>query len=389
MGLLDAPTAAVGGVLGPIEDFIKNPFKKNVKRTYKGQDFAEGFYMVEIVDGVHQKKDALRLVGNMMPHVPFQYGGKQRIKKDYYPGQPEPAVQVLGPEESDTIIKGKLKDKRYKKDSGLYGVATEIAEQMDAIRLRGNLLFISLGEWHRYAFLEKTDFKMNTLGEIEYELSYTIIGFNSPKNCKILDEFKSSPISANKDLIAAALAYQQKYSSIPASMPQSLAGLLNDAISDVAKAINLVTGFVDTVVTTGEDVVKSATRAIGLIKNARANISKFKRRIGAVTFTVSNLTHEARKAAQFKAAYSNQDHIINAMTSTAALSALLARLQSQFEAIAKSTPKARYRTKDTDTLQKIAIKFYGDANQWGKIYDHNKLSSTVLVSGMLLEIPRL
>lgn len=387
MGLLDAPTAAVGGVLDPIAAKIKNPFTTRVKNTDRAQDFPKGFYFVELVNGKERPKDAVRLAGNMLPHIPFEYGGTQRITADYYPGNSEPAVQVLGPKEGDVVIKGKFKDKRYK-DEDLYGVSYEIAKLCDAIRIRGNLLRITLGEWQRYGYLEESKFRMNKLSEIEYELKFLIVGFNKPRNCKFADNTKTVPFDINKDLISDALAFQDTYSAIPSTMPRSLADVLNGAISDVATAINLVTGFVDTVVSTAEDVQASANRAIGLIKNARANISKFKRRVGALALGFSSLSTEARAASNFKSVLTNQSHIMNSISALAGLSALLARLQSQFEAISKTTPLARYKVKRGDTLQKISIKYYNDAGSWEKIYAHNKLTTTALAEGLLLEIPR-
>jgi nucleoid-associated protein YgaU len=79
---------------------------------------------------------------------------------------------------------------------------------------------------------------------------------------------------------------------------------------------------------------------------------------------------------------------MKAMSQTTSLSVLLARLQKQFEAIARTTPLARHRVKDGETLQRISIKFYNTADNWKKIYDHNKLTSTQLTVGTVLEIPR-
>ena len=69
--------------------------------------------------------------------------------------------------------------------------------------------------------------------------------------------------------------------------------------------------------------------------------------------------------------------------------AFLAKLQMQFEAIRKTLPKARYKVQAGDTLQRISIKYYGTPNSWDKIYDHNKLTSTDLTRGTVLEIPNL
>lgn len=388
MGVLGIPGAVGGAILDPIAAKIRNPFSRSVENNSRPPDFPEGFQFVEIVDGREQTKEKVVLLGNMLPQIPFQFGGTQRVVKDYYPGNSEPTVQVLGSKESDLTIRGKLKDKRYR-DTDLYGVSTEIQKLIDAIRIRGNLLRINLGEWQRYGFLEETIFKMNKLSEIEYELKFSIVGFNVPRNNKFVDESKAVPFSINKELIQEALEFQEEYSSVPESMPASIADLLNDAISDVATAVNVVTNFVETVVSVSEDIVASGNRAIGLIKNARANISRYKRRVGSIKLNVDSFSTKYSKAKQFSSLYTNQAHIARSMTALSILSALLARLQKQFEAIAKTTPRARHRVRQADTLQNISIKYYNTAEHWKKIYDHNKLTSTQLNIGSVLEIPRL
>lgn len=391
MSILNAPKAVVGGVLDPIAAKIQNPFgaggSAGVRQGLLKPDFTEGFRIVEIVNGKERKSDEIVLLGNMLPMVPFTFGGSQRITKDYYPGNSEPSVQVLGPKESDVTIKGRLKDKRYKA-TGLYGVSTEIQQQIDAMRIRGNLLKITLGEWKRFGFLEETEFELAKLSDCAYQLKFSIIGFNPPKNCKFTPTSKEIPFAINKDLIAQATAFQAKYSSIPESMPKSLADIINDALNDVAEAINLVTDFVDTVVTTAEDTVAASKRVLGLVKNARAGMSRFKRRLGSLSYATASLSTEARAARRFSAAAANQAHISGSLSGANELTLLLARLQAQFEAISKTLPLTRHQVKDGDTLQKISVKYYGTSDNWKKIYDHNRLSSTQLSTPRRLEIPK-
>jgi len=54
------------------------------------------------------------------------------------------------------------------------------------------------------------------------------------------------------------------------------------------------------------------------------------------------------------------------------------------------TPKKRYHTVvEGDTLPKLAERYYGDRNQWKKIYDANKdkIIRGQLLVGTVLEIP--
>lgn len=385
MSILGVPAQVGGSILDPIESFIKSPFGRS-KSTGAHPDFPEGFQIFEFIDGKEPAKPTLRLTGNMMPMVPFEFGGEQRLAKEYYAGHPEPAVHVLGPKEGDTTIKGKLKDKKFK-DPKFKGISLAIQQALDDIRIRGNLLRVTLGGWQRYAWLEKATWKMNRECDIEYELAFFIVGFEKPKNGKFATASKLSPAATNQQLIDAASDWAAK--AREAQYRQSVSDLLNGYIGEVAAAVALVTGFVDTVVTQVENIQKSANRAIGLIKHARTSIAQFRRRIGAISLSLPHLSSEAKAAAQFKTALNSQAAIKRAANSTLTLSQLLARLQAQFSAIANQIPLARYKVREGDTLQKIAIHFYKRADDWKKIYDHNKLTSTALSPNAILEIPRL
>jgi len=67
----------------------------------------------------------------------------------------------------------------------------------------------------------------------------------------------------------------------------------------------------------------------------------------------------------------------------------LQRLKERLSQLSQSLPLGRHLVVTGDTLQKIAIKFYGSADNWKRIYDYNSLTTTDLVVGRLLEIPRI
>lgn len=353
-----------------------------------GPDFPEGLRIVEIVNGKEQTKEAIQLVGSFMPKVPFGFGGTQQVVKDYYPGNSEPVVQVLGPRESDVTISGKFKTKRFK-DESLRGAAQEYQELVDAMRIRGNMVKVTLGEWRRYGIVEECQFKLNRLTEIEYEIKFSIIGFNPPTNCKFAGNPDDDLIAPNKELTNKAALALAAMTNYPTTMPRTISEFLDDQISTVSSAVALVTGFVDGALQDIENIEKSANRAVGLIKNARTTISRTGRRIGALSMGVSSLGTGV-SANSFKAAarITNAAHIHSIIAGMGSLTALLATLQKRFAALAKTVPLKRHLVVDGETLQKISIRYYNTADNWKKIYDHNRLTSTALTAGTVLEIPK-
>jgi nucleoid-associated protein YgaU len=359
------------------------------------------FNVYEIVKGklkdLNENDLGLGLSGSFMPKIPFTFGTSQEIKKDYYAGAEHPSVQVLGVRNDDVVIKGRLYLKRLNRPNtpnefkieGGKKVAVAYQERMDAVCRRGNMVKIEMGEWVRYGFLEKAKFTMNRLVDIEFELSFIIIGHTMPDGCKATNPKHDNAKQSNSDLIKAAGAAVANVKNYPDSMPRSLADFLNDQVGAVANVVADVTGFVDGVVDDADNLLNSANRALGMIKYARSYLSKTLRRLSLISYSASNLGSAfSSEADKLSAQIRNASFINSTKVEMFSLAAFLAALQKKFEGIAQTTPQSRHLVTENDTLQKISIKYFGDSASWKKIYDHNKLTTTTLVKGSVLEIPR-
>lgn len=371
----------------PFERFFREP--PDLKGAQERNDFSEGMEIVEFSAGRQLTRERIIFIGDMMPHVPFKFGGEQKIVKDYYPGNSEPTVQILGPREDDITINGRLKAKLLKaqgdRKETLRTFPEEMQELITAMRVRGNLVRITMGEFQRFGFIQKDEYDVKTRADIKYRITFSIIGFNPPSDCKILNTARTIPVDINKELIQSVINFQASRTAIPEGMPRSLADQLRDAINTVAENINLVTDFVDAVLTEVDDLGSAISRALGLIKNARSNISQFQRRIGAFD-PLGQVGTSAGSG--ISVAYTNAAFIQSSLFSAFSLLGFLALLADQLRRIAETDPLARHRVQEGDTLQQLAIKFYDDSSQWKTIFDHNKLTDVELVNGAILEIPR-
>lgn len=392
MGILDSKQQGPLGQLakGNLDGFIGSTLGlgRRVEAPEYGPDFAEGMRIEEIVDGRPVEDTAITLVGNFMPIGSLEFGGTQKIVKEYYPGNAEPVVQVMGAQEDDVNLKGRMRTKRFK-DVELRLAADEYQRQLDAIRRRGNLVRVTLGEWVRYGIIEKGTFKLYRLTDIEYDIVLSVIGLNPPSNCKFTDTLDDNILAANRELSDAVAEALAEYRNYPDEMPRSLSEFLNDQISVVADAIGLVTGFIDGVFQSVENVQASAARGVGLIKNARAKISNYQRRVGAIELSLANLGGSVGISGLKSAArYTNMDHITKTLGGFMAFSVMLRKLQEKYAALAATVPYKRHLVQDGDNLQRLAMRYYGNQDLWEKIYEHNKLTSTTLTSGTVLEIPK-
>lgn len=379
---------------------IKNPFDRyfatapDLKGASERNDFKKGFEILEFQRGKPLEDDKITLIGDQMPHQPFTFGGSQQLVKDYYPGNSEPTVQVLGAREDDVTIRGRFKAKLFKSGTdkdrreALRLFATALQEQLDAIRIRGNLVRITMGEWQRFGFIEKTKFDMKTLADIDYEINFMIVGFNPPSDIKTISRTKVIPFDKNKELIAFVAQWEQTSRSVPDSYPKSLAEQLNEAISDVAGAINLVTSFIDNVLNEVDNVKASIARAQGLIQFAKNKLVEYQTRIGGYPPDAGAPTGVGIGISQ---AYLNTMHTHTTLAGAFSLMDFLSFLSEDLKKIAQTEALARHRIQSGDTLQRIAVKYYNDSQQWEEIYEHNKLNTTDLESivGQVIEIPRI
>lgn len=375
MGVLNA----FEGQVNKITNKIKNPFDISIEPDFDAADFPDGFKITEILQ-TGETGEKLVLAGNWMPKVPFTFGGSTRMKKDYYSGYSEPAIQIFGPEESDITINGLFKDKRFS-NLELKNISSDVQQQLDGMRIRGNIVRIQLGEFERYAVIENTKFDMERLSRIGYQINFSVIGLNAPKNAKFLQRRKEIPFGINKELIDEATAFQIAATTIPDSIPRSIGDIINSVSSDVASSINVVTNFVDAVFSTVQDIQTAVNRVKGLIAYAQKKLDTFKRQLGSIAAFGLDLLIPDR--------YEIAGYTTSIISYASLLTSLLERLRAQFSTVINDLPLARKFIRSGDTLQKIAVKYYGNANDWKKIYDYNDLTNTDLVPGSLLEIPRL
>lgn len=395
MSILDESADAGHALLDPISAVINPHFgQPAITPALRADDFPGGFKILEYISGEAQygfnpAYSPIRLTGNMMPMQPYPWDQEARLIKERYPGNNEAAVQHLGTSYGDLVIRGRFKDKKYKTESGLYGVSYQIVQSLEAMQERGNVLQFGLegsaGSWIRYGYLEKVSFKMNKISWIDYELTFFVVGRSLPRNAYFAAKENQLPSTVNQQLIDLANA---SFSPAPTKMPQTLAEKMNGLINGVAKNIALVTGFVQNVLTAAQDVQASAQRALGLVKNLQTSLASFRRQIGAITNSTSVYSQSGNPASRATDTYSNLAYVHEMSAQTHAISAQVAKLKANLQTLAFTVPLARYLVRKGDTLQGISVKFYGVSDNWAAIQTHNNLQSTILVEATVLEIPK-
>ena len=383
MGLLETAGGAAAGLgnLLPNNPFAAGP---DLESVFRASDFDKGFQIKELGAG----GQSFDLKGHLMPEVPFIFGGELRHIKEFYSGNPEPVIHILGSSEDDLVVSGRLWDKKFNSSNfgGLSarderGVASQIEQELTAFRRRGKLLEIKLGEYKMYCFMVKANFEMKNLGDMRYTLTFSLSGPNEPQR----DQFAGTPFAvptvANEQLKTALAAFELQVT--PGVVPRSISEILDEVVGSVAGVVASVTGFVDGIVSEAEAIQNSIFKVKGLIIHAKSTILQQHRRIGRIKM------REALQDVELTARYTSWSYNTSQVSQMNNFQDLLSQLRASFEQFIFSVPLTRYMVVEGQTLQGISQKFYDTPENWKEIKDHNNIGSTDLTKGLIIEIPRL
>lgn len=367
--------------------------------TTKRADFA--FFSIDEQIESARNPIKLQLLGNMMPFIPFEFGGDQKLVEKYYPGNPEPSVQILGAREAPLVVKGRLHDRRQPVGSG---IAWQVKDVLEDIRKRGNLVRISLGDqWIRYGYLQNTKFPMKDRSSIEYVLTFFIISEYAPKQNPILTDRKQLPRDVSDDLKKINSAMANNMLEYPDGYPKDIFDEINDITNGVAKKVKVVTDAVDNIIAIGEKSSAVLNRTVALLASARSYVYKSGQRLGMINLDQKVRGQTLKEAFDYGGitqSYSNVKtqnissgyrSVVSTLTTSREVNqcqVALQKLSDDIMAYINSISNIRHLVKDGETLQTIAVRYYGTVDGWEKIYIHNKLDSSTIVSGTVLEIPK-
>ena len=392
----------MSNLIDSLADDAKNlipdiPFLKEdpILRFQALGDFKEGFVIGEILNNDKDPSSFLYLKKKNMPHQPFSFGGSLKVVKEYYPANPEAVTQVLNSEESDLNLKGRFYSKQYTEDG--YYTPKKYCDALDLLRRRGNLLYLNLAaadetgkdiSFTRYGYLKKTDFKMKTLGDIDYEISFDIISIDKPTRYPIFPDFTPDSVNTSKafdDILndIKDVAEMPMTGTIPASFLRDI----NILIADLAAICAVPKRFADNVLNTVNDVYKMSSQALAIMRTTQNDLAKIQRRIGKVDYQDSKnpITNELTyDNLEF---YQAQAKVLR-LSSTAVEAQKITNEQiSIYSGFVNKEIITTVFVRPGISLQNLAVTYYNNSASWTAIYEYNQLTSVDLQPQQMLRIP--
>ena len=362
---------------------FSNPFRTQ-EITYPTPDYQEGFIIQQFGgrDTETEPLLELALAGSFMPLSPFDFSGGQRIQKDYYPGDEEPVIQVLGPVEHEVTIRGRLWVRNFPRELAQGELATKlptaVRNRIEEMRYSGGLCRIKLGTWVRYAYIEETRFSLTKENIQEYTITFSIVGLRPPQIAKFADRDRTFPTEQNQALVALGEQFNTQLRTAQFSL--TIADGINQIVSEVATQINVVTGYIDSIADQVIDTKRAINRAIGLVERTKNTVQEFRNIIQ--NFDPETFGEPAN--AQLK----DMQEISRAITSSSNLMAILSAIRVSMEQLLDQIPQAQHLVRFGDTPHSLSVQYFDTVDRWRDIVEFNDLEpGSPLALGTLIEIP--
>jgi len=333
--------------------------------------------------------DSVVLSGTDLPHQPFDSPVGSDVRKEYYPGgqgRRIPTMQVLGSYDENIIINGRLKATKI----GDPNKRTEPGQTANILRrfaYDGHPVRMEIGEWIKYCLIVNFRPQYRTDSDISYSMEISVYGDENPirevsreNQAKVFEDVDDSSLQASLsemetemeevedelDLDPADTELKQNGKRWLQNFNETLRGYADSIESFQAQVRSDVNRFYENSVL--QDIV-----------NARRNISRIRRSV----YNSFRLTTYIDPLKLMEA-----NIIINGIGNLASfIDRTLKRVEDRFRTEQIGRIKRVHIVKSHDTLQSIAVRYYGSYNNWEEIKNANGLQSNTIIPGQELIIP--
>lgn len=335
-----------------------------------------------VIEETTGQQRMVSLAGRALPYQGVSWGGRQRTKKTWYPGNPVATMQVLGPEETTTRLSGMWKD-RFIGQTGFVHVrgfdtvrlAEDLVRIFESLRRSGNELRVQWGAQVRFGVLVDFEPRYIRPEDVEWQAEFEWLGVDSvaPRAAAaplrdqrvrqalqdLDDDFVFDPPTILPDYRA------QVTSSLAALRVQT--GIMFDRLRQAAATVSLPL-----------DVVQGLVAAADKI---RTEAEDLKGRLADQVYTYAQTTDQVSTVLACAAWRGNVSVRTGALRSTAL------RQAKELEARARPGALAVVVVRGDTTLRQLALVYYGSADQWQQIADVNGFDSSVVPAGTVVVIP--
>lgn len=372
----------------------------------------------------------LTLTQRALPYMPLSISGKQRAEFNWYPGNPQATVQMLGPEEQTITLKGFWKDKfiqgsgaaNFYSNVQLFNVAqfgspsaqagaaipdvATLVKIVDNMRRMGRRITLQWDKLIRYGHIVGFTQTWHTTHYCEWELEFAVAALEEPQvasstpNQPNLGDAAVQAAEWSKGLEKAQVAYKPATTVLLPEVQKALNDFDNNCIrtsnyigggaSYVAQAVaigpNITRSVIASLAGVGTNAVTAAGSVFDLALTEVFAIGAF---TAAGVSLVTGETNEFREdslpfgvqlgATSYQRGLKNQCQTI-AYSTAVTRWAMQQQLQDEL--------KASFTAKQDMDLRDVSTQFYGTPDNWRDLLIYNGLTSSRLTAGQLIWVPQ-
>lgn len=335
-----------------------------------------------VIEEITGQRRSVALRGRALPHQgSASWGGRMRTKSNWYAGNPEATLQVLGPEELPTTIEGWWKDRYLSADVSVTGfdaptTSEELVAIFDAIRIAGQALRVSWGPHVREGVLTKFEVKPIRVEDHPWEAEFTWYkrdGVNAPR--ATTDRRPESEVRAQ--MTAMDDVSVQEPVTVVSSSSASFAASLTSIRGACGKAFDAV-----------RTIQGQAALPVNAVQQMTAAASSIRSEVETLLVGLVDAPYLAHQLQDGVVAVLNVEGWRRSLGLR--VHDLRATVQRQAQDFAR-----RYRPPGSvvivmpagTTLRKLAARYYGDADLWYRIAEANDITTSTPAPGTRLLIP--
>lgn len=341
-----------------------------------------------IVREVTGSARSITLSNRALPYRPTSWTGTQHFKKTWYPGNPEATIQILGPREEETEMRGFWKSRFIGEDVDLEGfdelvtagtliTAETVVAAFEKVRRAANELEVRWGPEVRRGILRSFSKNYHNINDIEWTamFEWSKIGVRP-------QPVAGGVVAPAQDLNTSMLLLDEILSKIPI-------GLLPNVTAPIRAATILVRNSV-------VNVNLSLANVFGLPEipfQARQNLETLIKQLLDEAETGRDLVINGPYLPFLPVDVASkvlEVEVWRRDMGNGFLGVQTAALNARDDVRKRSMPGTitTVTVKQNQTLKDIALEFFGNADDWTVIADANRLTSAIVARGTTIVIPR-
>lgn len=373
----------------------------------------------------------IELRGRALPYRPFTLSGSQRAEFTWLPGSPEATVTVTGPTEDETTINGAWKKRFLGRDSsagddfpaklngdGVTDVV-DLVEIIDNIRRQGQQIEVTWDRIVRRGILLKFIVRYENRNDAEWEMTFGWMSQGDPEiSPSFIREVDFQDVESSwRDRVEALL---EKFGMVTADAqtgirtilrevraPFNLAGAVATELNLLATRIQTTLGEIeDTIATVVDNTLAPMDAARRLIsvtetmKNTGRNIADIMISLtnpfemiyppgstvsgGTVTGVIEPSFDGPDLGDYIKASLWNFDVKSEAQK----IQRLAALQQAEFAKRVSPDLVFVFVARDGQDLRDVSQYFYKTPDEWRRLLDFNKFTTSKLTAGQIVFVPQ-